>query len=191
MWPLKVELTLEGVESSLLGFMVLLGRASRFPFERFVHPLMTPVLLRPSWSDPFVGNAQLDPPDREFGQAADGLGGEGHALVGADGLGQAELGEDALEHGQGPFLAHRGQAVAAQQKAAVGVGDGERIAVLPILGGELAFEVGAPDLVGSLRLEWRGSGVLPGSGPPFGGAWLRDASRFGRGVCAVGSGHVP
>ena len=94
-------------------------------------------------------DAQPQPPDRQLAQAEQGMGaGEGHAVVGADGLGQAELLEDALEHGEGIDLLGGRQRLAGEQVAAGEVADGERVAVAPIGEHELALVVGAPQVVG-------------------------------------------
>ena len=66
-------------------------------------------------------------------------------------LRQAELFEDPLEHGEGvDFLGGR-QGLAAEQVATGEVADGERIAIAAIGEHELAFVVGAPQIVGSQR----------------------------------------
>ena len=97
-------------------------------------------------------DAQAQPPDGELAQAEQRMGaGEGHAVIGADRLGQAKLLESALEHGEGVgFLGGR-QGLAAEEVAAGEVADGERVAVAPIGEHELAFVVGAPQLVGQPR----------------------------------------
>jgi len=52
-----------------------------------------------------------------------------------------------------------GDVAAAQQKAAVGIGEGERVATLAVAAQEPAFEIGAPDVIGRLRVrQWRGVG---------------------------------
>ena len=92
------------------------------------------------------------PPHRELAQAEEGVrAGEGHAVVGADGLGQAELLEHPLEDGEGVDLLGGRQRLAAEQIAAGEVADGERVAVAAIGEHELAFVVGAPQVVGWQR----------------------------------------
>ena len=73
---------------------------------------------------------------------------EGHAVVGADGFGQAELLEDAFEHCEGKgFL--RGRKRLASEKITAGkISDGQGIAVTPVREHELALVIGAPQLVG-------------------------------------------
>ena len=53
---------------------------------------------------------------------------------------------------------HGAQAVAREQAAAEVIGHGERIAVVPVAGPELALEVGGPHLIGLLRR----TGAAPG-----------------------------
>jgi hypothetical protein len=55
--------------------------------EGEMHAFVTPVLLGISRLDPLDGDAEPEPPDREFGEIEQGIrAGEGHAAVGSDGL---------------------------------------------------------------------------------------------------------
>ena len=91
----------------------------------------------------------LQPPDGELGEVEQAVRtGEGNAVVGADGLGQAAFAEEPLEGGDGEVLAGRFQRLAQQQIARGVVGDGERIAVASVAELELALEVRAPEVVG-------------------------------------------
>ena len=74
--------------------------------------------------------------------------GEGHAVVGTNRPGQTELLEDSLEDGEGVDLLGGRQGFAGEQVAAGEVADGERVTVAAIGEHELAFVVGAPQLVG-------------------------------------------
>ena len=78
--------------------------------------------------------------------------GEGDAVVGADGDRQAALGEQPFESGKSQLLADRLQRLAEEQKPRGMVGDGERVAIAPIAELELAFEVGAPQVIGHSAL---------------------------------------
>jgi hypothetical protein len=76
---------------------------------------------------------------------------ERHAVVGANGTGQAELPEEALE-----VRVHRerlggAQALAGEQIARVEIRDCEGIAVFAVAGAELALEVGRPEIVRGVR----------------------------------------
>src|SRR4029434_10016520 len=83
--------------------------------------------------------------------------GERYAVVSANGQGQAEFLEHALEYGEGvDFLGAR-QCLAAQQVAVGKVGEGERVAIAPIGEHELALVVGAPQLVGTQGLGQGGA----------------------------------
>src|SRR5437773_10201668 len=89
------------------------------------------------------------PPHGELAQAEQRMGtGEGHAIVGADGFGQAEVLEHPLEYAEGVELPGGRQGFAADQVATGKVADGERVAIAPIGEHELAFVVGAPQIVG-------------------------------------------
>ena len=59
------------------------------------------------------------------------------------------------------------EAVTRQHAAAEVIGYGERIAVLPVAGAELAFEVRGPDLIGALRRNRSGAGMRPFLPPPM------------------------
>jgi hypothetical protein len=63
-----------------------------------MHPFMAPVLLGMAGGDALEPNAQPQPPDRQLAQAVERVRrGKGHAVVGADGVRQAEILEGALE----------------------------------------------------------------------------------------------
>jgi hypothetical protein len=70
----------EAVESGLLIDLVPLRRAGGFRLERPVHAFMTAVLLRPSRLNPLVPDAELDPPDTQLREAAEGRRGKGRAV---------------------------------------------------------------------------------------------------------------
>src|SRR5947207_12803491 len=86
--------------------------------------------------------------------------GERHTVVGANGFREAEFFEHPLEHGEGVDLLGGRERLAGKQVAAGKVTDGERIAIALIGEHELAFVIGAPQIirqnrpgqVGALRL---------------------------------------
>lgn len=117
---------------------------------------MTAVLLRTARLDALDVDAQAQPPDRQLAEVEERVGaGEGNAIVGPDGAGQAELLENALEHGEGiGFLGGR-QRLAGNQIAAGEVSDRQRIAIAPIGEHELALIVGTPQIIGSTAVgKW-------------------------------------
>ena len=62
-------------------------------------------------------DAEAEPPDGEPGEIEEAVGaGEGQAVVGADGVGQAALLEEALEGGDGWILARGLQGFAQRRK---------------------------------------------------------------------------
>ena len=71
-------------------------------------------------------------------------GGEWRAVVGADGVRQTHHAEEGTEDRLHAHGLDGVQAVAREHAAAEVIGDGERIAVLPVAGAELALEVGGP-----------------------------------------------
>ena len=89
-----------------------------------------------------------------------GLGREGDAIVGPDRARQTVLAESSLEDGPGCHCLSREEPVTGEQKSRVLVGDGERVAVSPIAGLELALEVGGPEIVGSFGRGCYDSRVL-------------------------------
>lgn len=82
--PLVIEDIPELVEPALLSPQVFPRRLRCPSFERSVHPLMPAVLLRLSGLDLLRPDPQLNPPDGELREAAEGVGGEGLTVVGAD-----------------------------------------------------------------------------------------------------------
>ena len=111
---------------------------------------MGSVILRRGWPGTLRHNAQLDPSHGNSAEAARRATGEGNAVIGVDHQRQTILVKGCLEDGvhvQRIGLRHD---VAAQQIAAVRVGDGERIATGAVGGAEPAFEIGAPSLIDCL-----------------------------------------
>ncbi len=121
---------------------------------------MGPVLLGLAWLDALVIDVELDPPYRQTRQTAEGSCGEGSTVVGADGLRQAVVVEEALEVPKGRVLLNRGQALAGQYVARVRVADRQRIAVASVAGFELPLVVSRPNLVGGRGRQRCGAGVL-------------------------------
>jgi len=113
-----------------------------------MHTLMTPVLLGVSGFDQFRIDAETDPPDREPRQAAERGGREGHAVVGSDDPREAEFLEEAREDGPGIQVGGGAEPLAAQEKTAEAIHNGQRITIEAVSSAELALEVGRPDLVG-------------------------------------------
>lgn len=129
-----------------------------------MHALVTAVLVGAGQVNEEGSDAELDPPDVEPGQTVDGLGGEGGAVVGADGVRKAKFGENTFKNGPGGRVAGAGEGVDGEEIAGEAIGDDEGIAVDAVEGLELAFEIGGPDLVGSSEgngLEARMLGLAP------------------------------
>src|SRR5438270_12888907 len=97
-----IELVDEVIEAVLLLQAVLAWRAGGFLLQGQMHAFVAAVLLRPARLDAFDGDAKPQPPDRELGEAEQGIGtGEGNAVVGADGDWQSALGEQLFEGRKG------------------------------------------------------------------------------------------
>jgi hypothetical protein len=161
--PLGVVLLAEVGEAALLGGAGGGGGTGGVGFESLVEAFVSAVLLGVGGLDEFGGDAEPDPPGGELGQAAEGAGGEGDAVVRADPLREPVLPEQAFKRHAGRCQQGPGQRVAGEQVAAVAVDDGEGIAVLAVAGLELAFEVGGPHGVRRIHRRGRAAGV-PGAG---------------------------
>lgn len=89
MGPLGIELLLESVERGLLLKRVHTWRTGGFFLERQMHALVPAILLGMTGFDALDLDAESEPPDGKLAQIEQGIGGgEGHAVVGADGIGQ-------------------------------------------------------------------------------------------------------
>ena len=64
MRPLVIVFPAKAIEDALLSREIEPCGACRFGFERAVHSLVPPILLRMAGLDPFRDDAELDPPDR-------------------------------------------------------------------------------------------------------------------------------
>src|SRR5271167_2577981 len=142
-----VEIVAEAVEARLL-FGRRGGRWTRgLRLERGMHALVTPILLRRAGLDALQTNAQLDPVHRKPGQTARaGARGKRGAVVAADRARQTQLVEGLVDHRLHRLDRLRNN-TAFDQKAAVGVGDRQRIAALPVGSAEPALEVDAPKVI--------------------------------------------
>src|ERR1700730_17767325 len=99
--PLIVVAFDELVELGLLLKEVVAGRLGGLQLQGQMHAFMAAVLLRAAGLDALDLDAEPEPPDRQLAQPEECAGTcEGHAVVGADGLGQAELLEQGLEYGE-------------------------------------------------------------------------------------------
>src|ERR1700719_947848 len=92
MRSLVVEFLEKIVELALLLETVHACGTSGFVFESEMHALMPTVLLRMTRLDAFDGDAQTQPPDGEFGEVEQRVGGgEGNSIVRTDAVRQAAL----------------------------------------------------------------------------------------------------
>jgi hypothetical protein len=112
-----------------------------------MHALVTTVLLRFTGFDALRQDAQAYPPRGQLGQPGQGVGGERHAVVGAETPRPAACFEHTHEYWFGLRDARRGQGLAAEEKAAVAIGDGQRRAVVAVTRLEVPFEVRTPHVV--------------------------------------------
>src|SRR5580704_18263496 len=114
-----------------------------------MHAFMAAVLLRVTGLDSLALDTEPEPPDRELGEVEEGIrAGEGNTVVGADGLGQAELLEYGFKYRESIGFLGGGERLAGEEIAAGEVGDRERVAITPVSEHELALVVGAPQVIG-------------------------------------------
>jgi len=112
------------VEGELLGGEVGAGREGGTSLEGEVEASVATVEVGAAREDEFGADAEADPPGVKSGEAADGLGGEWGAVVGADGLREAELTEDPLEDRLSEAVLGGGEALAGEAEAGEAVEDG-------------------------------------------------------------------
>jgi hypothetical protein len=151
MRTLVVEDLEELVEPSLLLQEISTRWLGGFFLQSAMHTFVTAVLLRMAGLEPFDADAQAKSPDRQLAQIKQGVSGrERNTVVAADVGRQAALLKKALQYAESVVFPGRGKSLAGEQKAAGVIGDGQRIAVLPIAEQELAFVIGASQFVGPL-----------------------------------------
>ena len=80
----------------------------------------------------------------------DATRGERASIVGADRPWQAKITEGAFEDGSGTEAPGIGQSLAGEEIAGMLIADGQGEAPDAVAGGELAFEVGGPQIVGGV-----------------------------------------
>ena len=86
-----------------------------------MHAFMAAVLLRMTGLDSLDGNAEAQPPNGESAQVEETIGrGEGHAVVGTNGSGQAAFLKQALNSGKSSLFLDRLHSFA-EQKVTAGV----------------------------------------------------------------------
>jgi len=112
---------------------------------------MTAILLGMARLDPFNANTQPEPPDGEFAQVEQGVGGsERNTVIAADVGRQATFLKKPLKHSKSKVFLRGGKSFAGQQITAGMIGDGQWVAVLTIPQQELAFVIGTPQFIGTL-----------------------------------------
>ena len=156
--PLVVVPVQVGVEDPLLP-----GRGGPDGLEGLlvqgaVEPLEAAVLFGVSGLDALRDDAELDEPDGELRQAAEGGAGEGRPVVGADDKRESVFAEGALEDGTDLVEGGTEQRLTGEQVAGTGVLDGEGVDADAVAGADPALEVGAPAVVGMDGLL---EGVVP------------------------------
>src|SRR5258708_8502211 len=157
MRALIVVLRPEVLEGMLLSSKACPRRQCALAFERAVQPLVAAVLLRAAWLNALGSNPQAQPPDRQLRQPAQCPRSKWRSVVGANCQRQPVLAKGVLEPGPNRCGAGLQQPTAEQQIAAEAIADRKRIAVAPVAGPEVSFEIGAPKIIRFCRLhKWPG-----------------------------------
>ena|SRR5216684_7516869 len=119
MWSLIVVAVDEVIELGLLLQEVAAGRLGGLQLQGQMHAFVAAVLLRVAGLDALDLDTESEPPDRELAEAVERVGAcEGNAVVGADGLRQAERLENCLEHGESIGFLGGGERLAGEKIAA-------------------------------------------------------------------------
>src|SRR5256885_6421214 len=159
--PFVIIETAKGVESALLAQEAGLRRTTGFALESFVHPLVSTVLLWMRGQDALMLDTEPQPPDVETSKPVDAGGGEGHAVIGANGAGQPVLPKEPIENGVDAVALGGKHAVARQKIAGVLIGDREWVAINRVPRTEVALEVRRPEIVGLRGHDRDDAGMLP------------------------------
>src|SRR5262245_29718304 len=107
---------------------------------------MAAVLFGMARRNPFESDAEPEPPHGEFAQAIERVRRrEGHAVIRAQGVRQAEVLKGALKDAEGVPLLRRRERFTGQEVATRIVADRQRGAVALVAEQKLALVVGAPE----------------------------------------------
>jgi hypothetical protein len=120
-----------------------------------VHALVPTVLLGMTGLDPFRADPQPHPPHGELGESADRGRGKRRTVVGANRFRQTKLGEGGLEDRAYFGLPRPLDRLDAEYRPGATIGDRQRMAP-GSAGLEVALEVGAPNIIGSIAAFERG-----------------------------------
>jgi hypothetical protein len=142
-------------ELLLLGAKIGPRRSGGVGVQGAMQARVAAVLLRCARCDALRQEAQADPPGGQLGQPGEGVGGKGHAVVGAEALRPAECFAHAHEDRLGLPHTGGGEGFAPKQEATVAIGDGQRRSGAAVPGLEVPCEVGTPHLVGGSHVAGR------------------------------------
>lgn len=148
-----VELVDKASKAFLLGFHVSFSGQGCFLLQGKMHAFVAAILLGLTWSNTLMADAEFEPPHTEQREAKHTVAGEGNPIVGSDGLWQTVVGKKTFEDRFSPGTPSRSKSLAGQQISTTGIGNGKWIAIGPVEEAEFSFEVGRPDLVGTIHLQ--------------------------------------
>jgi hypothetical protein len=130
MRALMVEDKSKAIELLLLRRYRACRRLGRVLLQRAVHPFVSPVLLRVSWLNAFVNNAELHPTQRQLRQTQQAHARKRCSVVGANAFWHAVLAHRGIADSAYLGEVHPRDCLAADQKPAVCIGDREWIATI-------------------------------------------------------------
>lgn len=176
--PRMVALFADVVELRLLGAQVGAGRSGGVGFQGARPALVTTVLWGGTGFHARRQDAPAPPPGGPLGPPGTGVGGERHAVIGANPPRHATFVAHTEADGCGLRDAWRGQGGAATAQAAVAISHGPGIAGGAVTGLEGPWEVRTPHVVRRLN------------GPGGGGRMPAGAARALLGPQAMAAAHV-
>lgn len=135
------------IEAPLLRAWGARGRGAGVLLQRQMKALMAAILLRRPGRDAVEGNAQLQPPHRELGQAARARRGKGRPVIAAQRPRQSVLAKGALQPRAHAARIRRRDATA-QHITTPRIRNRQRVAARAVLRPKPALEVDAPHVVG-------------------------------------------
>jgi hypothetical protein len=152
-WPLLVVADAETVERALLRLQRRTRGSCGFALEGPMETLLAPILLRFAKLDALGEDAKPDPPHGELGEPTGTNRRKRRAVVRAHPCRQPELPEGRLEDSPHESPVGNRRRLAADEIAAVGVDEGERVADEAVTRPEVPLEVDAPDCVGAIGVD--------------------------------------
>ena len=129
------------------GRLDRVDRRDGLAFQGAMHSFVRAILLRLTGVNALMLNTQPHPPHIQVRQAVNGLRCKRHAIVGANRQRQSVFTKRALKNGTRRDCLRREETVTRQQVARMLIRNRQRIAIRPIPGTELSFEIRGPQII--------------------------------------------